>query len=139
MDNLNIILSNLKTKGHKLTPVRKTLIEMLLINPSPLSIGDLTTKLQSKKLNPNKTTLYREVSFLKDLQILQEIDFGDGMKRYEISQDHHHHIVCIKCNTIKDVPMEKDLNTTEHKILKSMGFKPIGHSLEFFGLCRSCQ
>ncbi len=139
MDNLNIILSDLKTKGHKLTPVRKTLIEMLLINSSPLSIGDLTTKFQSKKLNPNKTTLYREVSFLRDLQILQEIDLGDGMKRYEISTTHHHHIVCIKCNTIKDIPMEKDLNTTEQRILKSMQFKPVGHSLEFFGLCSNCQ
>jgi Fe2+ or Zn2+ uptake regulation protein len=139
MKDLNLILGSLKTKGYKLTPVRKLIIEILINATSPLSISDLALKLRSKDLSPNKTTFYREVAFLKDLQILQEIDFGDGMKRYEISKEHHHHIVCIKCNIVKDVPMEKDLNSKEQKILKDLGFKPIGHSLEFFGLCSNCQ
>ena len=139
MSNLNVILGDLKTKGYKLTPVRRTIIEVLLQTSDPLSITDLIEKLKLKKLIPNKTTLYREVTFLKNMQVLQEVEFGDGKKRYEISHTHHHHIVCIKCNIIKDVPMEKDLNATEQKILNKMGFKPIGHSLEFFGLGSNCQ
>lgn len=139
MDNLNSILGTLKTKGYKLTPVRKALIEVLLRSSNPLSINDLILKLQLENLSPNKTTLYREVSFLKGLEVVQEVEFGDGKKRYEISQSHHHHIVCIKCSVVKDVVMEKDLNNEEKRILKSMGFKPVGHSLEFFGLCANCQ
>ena len=139
MNNLNGILGQLKTKGYKLTPVRKSIIEVLLKSSIPLSINDLISQLKSKKLSPNKTTFYREVFFLKDLRIAQEVEFGDGKKRYEISKSHHHHIVCIKCGTVKDVQMEKDLLVEERKILKKMGFKPIDHSLEFFGLCLKCQ
>lgn len=139
MNNLNGILGALKSKGYKLTPVRKSLIEILLQGVNPQSINELMLKLKTKGLNPNKTTIYREVTFLKSLEIIQEVEFGDGKKRYEISQNHHHHIVCIKCNIVKDVPMEKDLNLEEQKILSKMGFKPIGHSLEFFGLCKDCQ
>ena len=139
MNSLNGILVQLKTKGYKLTPVRKSIIEVLLKNSSPLPINDLISQLKSKKLSPNKTTFYREISFLKDLRIAQEVEFGDGKKRYEISKSHHHHIVCIKCGTIKDVQTEKDLLIKEQEILKKMGFKPISHSLEFFGLCSKCQ
>ena len=51
----------------------------------------------------------------------------------------HHHIVCVNCGEIKDIPMEKDLAEEELKVIKKMGYKPIGHSLEFFGLCSKCQ
>ena len=139
MNSLTLILGDLKTKGYKLTAVRKSLVEILLKSSHPLSINDLILELKSKKLNPNKTTFYREVSFLKNLEILQVIDFGDGKKRYEISKDHHHHIVCINCKKVLDIPMEEDLDITEKKILRQMEFKPVGHSLEFFGLCKECQ
>ena len=137
--NSSSIIEGLKSKGHKNTKVRQALVEILLGTHSPLSITELLQNLSKKGLNPNKTTIYREIDFLKKQQILQEVEFGEGKKRYEIAKTHHHHIVCIKCNTIKDVPMEKDLNTAEQKILNKMGFKPIGHSLEFFGLCAKCQ
>jgi Fe2+ or Zn2+ uptake regulation protein len=137
--NIQNILSDLKEKGLKNTRVRKSIIEILINSSTPLSVSEILEKLLKDHLNPNKTTIYREIEFLKKFQVLQEIDFGDGKKRYEISEDHHHHIICINCQTVSDIAMEKDLNNQEKQILKQLGFKPIGHSLEFFGLCSKCQ
>lgn len=137
--NIVKIIKGLQSSGYKITPVRSSLIEVILESTTPLSVVEIKEMLKTKGLNPNKTTVYREVGFLKNFNVLKEIDFGDGKKRYEILQNHHHHIVCIKCSKINDVQMEKDLNKEEKKILKGMGFKPIGHSLEFFGLCSNCQ
>lgn len=138
MDSLNII-EDLKTKGHKNTKIRQALVEVILSSDSPLSIIDILQDLSKKNLSPNKTTVYREVEFLKGLGILQEVDFGDGKKRYEISSSHHHHIICINCKTIKDIPMEKDLDSFKKRVTDKTGFKAVGHSLEFFGLCSNCQ
>lgn len=137
--NSSSIIESLKSKGHKNTKIRQALVEILLSIHSPLSITELLQNLSKKGLKPNKTTVYREISLLKDLDTVQEVDFGDGKKMYEISEDHHHHIRCVQCNLIKDVPMDRELNDQERKILKNLGFKPVGHSLEFFGLCESCQ
>ena len=139
MNQTDTILEDLKSSGYKMTPVRKNLIEVLLNSDTPLSIEEIGDLLESKGLTPNKTTLYREVEFLKGEELLQEIDFGDGKKRFEISSSHHHHIVCINCKTVVDVPMEEDLDSKEKQILLKFKFKPIGHSLEFFGLCSNCQ
>lgn len=139
MNQTDQILKDLKSSGHKMTPVRKSLIEVLLNSDTPLSIEEITNLLEPKGLTPNKTTLYREVEFLKEQEMLEEIDFGDGKKRYEISSTHHHHIVCVNCKTVVDIPMEEDLDSKERQILLKFKFKPIGHSLEFFGLCQQCQ
>lgn len=139
MNKSENILSDLRSKGYKITPIRVKLIETLLGSPDPLDVLEVMERLNKLNLKPNKTTIYRELEFLKSQVVLQEIEFGEGKKRYEISEDHHHHIICVNCRLIKDIPMEKDLNKQEKKVILEMGFKPIGHSLEFFGLCSKCQ
>ena len=137
--NSKSIIENLKSKGHKNTKVRQALVEILLRTNSPLSINDLLESLFKEKLAPNKTTIYREIDFLKKQEILQEVEFGDGKKRYEVSGEHHHHIVCVNCKKVTDVQMEQDLDLFNAKIVRQAGYKPVGHSLEFFGLCSNCQ
>jgi len=124
---------------YKITKVRTALLEILKETSTPISIQDILLKLKSKKLNPNKTTIYREIEFLTGLGLVSDVDFGEGKKRYEASGDHHHHIICVNCKTIKDVSLDKDLDLFNAKIAKQAGFKPVGHSLEFFGLCSDCQ
>lgn len=139
MKQADDIILDLKQQGHKITEVRMELVKILLASDTPLTIIDLINKLKDKNLSPNKTTVYREIEFLKDLEVLEEVDFGEGKKRYEISDSHHHHVICVNCKTIKDVSMDKDADLMGKKIMEKMGFKPIGHSLEFFGLCQNCQ
>ena len=137
--NISGIMEKLKSKGHKNTKVRQALVEILLSTDSPLSITELLENLSKQKLKPNKTTVYREIDFLKNMEILQEVEFGDGKKRYEILAEHHHHIVCVNCKRVTDVQMDQDLDLFNAKIAKVAGYKPVGHSLEFFGLCKNCQ
>lgn len=139
MNQAATILKDIKSRGFKMTRVREAIINLLLENDTPLSIVDIINLLEKRRLKPNKTTIYREIEFLKREGFLQEVEFGEGKKRYEISSSHHHHVICIKCKRIENIEMEKDLNSQERKILKKMDFKPIGHSLEFFGLCSRCQ
>lgn len=124
---------------YKTTKVRTSLLEILQKTSSPLSVQEILVKLKGKKLNPNKTTIYREIEFLTNLGLVSEVDFGEGKKRYEALGDHHHHIICVNCKAIKDVSLDKDLDLFNAKIAKQAGFKPVGHSLEFFGLCQDCQ
>ncbi len=139
MTKADEIILDLKQQGHKITEVRTELVKILLESDTPLTIIDLIKKLERKKLKPNKTTVYREVEFLRDLEVIEEVDFGEGKKRYEISNQHHHHVVCVNCKTIKDVSMDKDIDSYSKRIIEKTGFKSIGHTLEFFGLCPVCQ
>ena len=126
-------------KAYRSTPVREKLIE-LFSKGLLLSVPDIQKLLLSYKLSPNKTTIYREIEFLKENNLIQEIDFGDGKKRYERTDgEHHHHLICTSCKNIDDVTLESDLDHFEEKIKSTKKFKVTRHSLEFFGLCLNCQ
>jgi Fe2+ or Zn2+ uptake regulation protein len=91
-----------------------------------------------KKIGVNKTTVYRQLKKLIQNNIIFEVEFGDGKKRYELkSLGHHHHIVCKSCGDLEEISFDEKQfskyinNKTEYKIES--------HSLEFFGLCPTCK
>lgn len=141
MKNTSSLLANLRDKGERITHVRKAIIEILSTATRPLSVQELLASLKKKQLNVNKTTVYRQLELLLFHSIIREIRFQDRSARYELSlgDDHHHHLVCIKCHKTEDVSFEEDLERQEKVILQKKKFKVLQHSLEFFGLCASCQ
>lgn len=140
MQTLEHILVQLKTNGYRLTNIRKAILGLLVKSHEPLSSLGLQSLLLQKEMSVNKTTVYRELAFLKKQNIVRELQFRDSVKRYEIMpENHHHHIVCVNCEKVEDVELKKDLDKAERMISKNMNFKIINHSLEFFGLCAKCQ
>jgi Fur family transcriptional regulator, ferric uptake regulator len=140
MNNKSEITIDLKAKGHKVTKYRVALLDLLEKKERPLTVEEILEYLFAKKLSPNKTTIYRELYFLIEEKMVVEVEFGDGKKRYEhANRDHHHHLVCKKCNKIEDIVIENDLKEIEKKIKRSRKFNVINHTLEFFGLCQKCS
>lgn len=117
-----------------MTSIRKGLFSLFKNTTSPLSANDILAKIEA-----NKSTIYREIEVLLKSDYLIEVDFADGIKRYELaSLSHHHHLVCLKCHAIQDVVLKEDLSKDEAKIGKDNKFKIVKHSLEFFGYCQNC-
>lgn len=134
MKSASIILDALKAEGYKLTKTRKRIVDILLQSALPISVPEIR-----EGLGVNKTTVYRELEFLLQKNIIREVEFGDGKKRYEITTGgHHHHIVCLHCGMVEDVELSSDLEKEESAIAKKKQFKIINHSLEFFGICARC-
>ncbi len=134
------ILSTLKQKKFKITKVRSGIITLFTQAKSPLAAKELLDYFHSIGLNINKTTVYRELAFLLGENIIKEIEFGEGQKRYELEDfKHHHHLICLKCRKVDDIELKTDLEKEEKRFLKENGFKVVNHSLEFFGYCQNCQ
>lgn len=138
--NTQYYVNTLKKAGFRITQAREALIDILLVNRHPLTVFELLAALKKRRINVNKTTVYREIEFLKTHKILHEIQFAERSKRYEIaSDDHHHHLVCLNCDRVSDVKLSQELAREEQRIEKATGFKILNHSLEFFGICSTCK
>lgn len=139
----DLIFSRLRIGGYKLTKGRKSIIGFFAKSKSPVSALELLSFLHAENLPVNKTTIYREIKFLKRHNIIREIQFSERNKRYELTiDDHHHHIVCKNCKQVEEVAsqeLESKLSLIEKEIISQNNFKDIKHSLEFFGLCASCN
>ncbi len=139
---MNIILQNyldkIKSKGYIITQTRKSILEIFSNHPSPQSASDILNSLKKNNISVDKTTIYRELEFLLNQNLINEVHFDDGKTRYEATDEkHHHHLICNSCGNIKDIDIEESnfLSNIESK----SRFRVIKHKIEFFGLCINCQ
>ncbi len=137
MPNANL-LHSIQQKGLRITRVRIGLSKVLDRASAPLSASEVGIRLARVGLQPNKTTVYRELEHLEAEGLLEAIDFGDGIRRFELRGNHHHHLVCLRCKTVQDVQLERDLGEEEGRIRKHYQFITQRHALEFYGVCVRC-
>lgn len=77
-------------------------------------------------------TIYRTVGVLEQAGIIDKLDVGDGKARYELSGEHHEHLVDVDSGEIHEFQHE-ELEALKEKIARDMGFELVGHRLELFG------
>jgi Fur family ferric uptake transcriptional regulator len=134
------ILNRLRTEGFRLTRARQSIINILSTGNVPLSLTDVKKNLVKKGVKADRTTIYREVLFLKGKKMLCEILVGGGRKGYKVCRDvHHHHLICVCCNKVEEMVFRKTLLSQENEISQRKDFKVLDHLLEFYGLCGDCQ
>lgn len=139
--NTESILTVLKDRGHRITKVRRALLDVFHLSAGPVSVIELGEALAASGLRPNKTTFYREVEFLVKEGILHEVDLLDGRKRYELAhiKGQHHHLVCRSCNAVRCVEIEQDVEQLGKKVASQFNFQVQSQVLEFFGYCGDCK
>ncbi len=129
----------LTAEGFRMTKLRTALLSIFADNMRPFSVDEITKALEKKKVVVHKVSLYRELEVLTKADAITPIYFQDSLQRYEFVQhNHHHHIVCIKCNKFEDVEIDDKLDKEARRLEKRTKFSILKHSLEFFGLCPSC-
>ncbi len=108
-------------------------LDVLRKSKSPVDVSILV-----EKLKVNKTTVYRQVEKLLKNNLIIELEFGDGKKRYELKdENHHHHLICNRCGRLEDIKLNEEIIIKD--ISNKTNFKIESHSLEFFGLCVNCK
>jgi len=128
---------------YKLTPQREVTVRVLLENESShLSAEDVFMKVKDKYPEIGLATVYRTLELLNELNILDKVNFGDGVSRYDLrkegAQHFHHHLICIHCGSVEEI--EEDLLTDVEKIVaRDFNFEIIDHRLTFHGVCKLCK
>jgi len=137
------IKQQLQSQGFKLTPQREATVRVLLENEQDhLSAEEVFMLVKDKAPEIGLATVYRTLELLSELHVLEKMNFGDGVARYDLRSDtsrhHHHHLICVQCGSVKEI-MEDWLTPLEEKLLQEFQFKVLDHRLDFQGVCRNCS
>ena len=126
------ILHNAKLKN---TNPRLAVLEALSEIKHPETAQEIHKRLKKVDL----VTLYRTLTSFEEKQLVKRIDLHKEAIYYELNTDHHHHIVCIKCNAIEDFENSQIEKALVKIVKNSFKFKNVEkHSLELFGVCNTC-
>ena len=126
-------------KNHlKQTRQREVILQTFLDENRHVTSEDLYQAVRKEHANIGYTTVYRTMKLLVEAGLATERHFDDGITRYEIEQEHHDHLVCIKCGKIQEFECES-IERTQNEIADEHGFEILRHRHELYGHCSSCR
>lgn len=134
---------NLKEKGYKLTPQRRAIVDIIILNEgSHLTTEELYDLVKKECPEIGLATVYRTMQLLDELGVVSRMELDDGCNRYELvhpEENHqHHHLICNVCGKVTEVQGDL-LENLEKEIEDKYNFKIKNHSVKFYGICEECQ
>jgi Fur family ferric uptake transcriptional regulator len=132
--NANALLAGTSLKR---TKSRIAILAFLLRNHGPFRIEEIHAGVGDVRLD--LVTVYRTLTSLEELGIVNRITLNDSVARYELvhEHDHHHHVQCTACQKI-EIFHDCTVGRLEKRVTM-LGYTKVKHSLEFFGLCPTCS
>ncbi len=133
------LLADLKQKGHRLTPQREMILSVICEREGHQSADAILQRVHKRYAYLNKSAVYRTLDLLTRLNLIHQIDCGQGRIEYEVHQHpHHHHLLCRGCG--KTANVDGSVFAPLEKILRDQyGFYADLDHYAIFGLCRKCQ
>jgi Fur family ferric uptake transcriptional regulator len=135
---LKALATYLEQNHLKQTRQRELILKAFLDSKRHVTSEELYQSVRADHPNVGYTTVYRTMKLLVEAGLATERNFDDGITRYEIEQEHHDHMVCIKCGKIQEFESEM-IEDTQRRIAKEHGFQILRHRHELYGHCAACQ
>jgi Fur family transcriptional regulator, ferric uptake regulator len=134
-------LATLATAGYRRGGARNAVVELLERQTCALTAQEIDDRLRAQGRGVGRASVYRILELLTELRLVQRIDVGQGVARYERHQpdgDHHHHLVCDRCGRI--APFEDPaLEQAIERVSRRLSFAVDDHDVVLRGACGDCR
>ena len=130
----------LRAAGHRTGGARDAVVELLGRQSCCLSAQEISDELRGSGNDVGIASIYRALDLLHEMGLVQRVEFGEGLARYEPvvpGGEHHHHAVCDTCGRVtafEDERLERRLEQLAGDLRHSMS----GHDLVIHGDCARC-
>jgi Fur family ferric uptake transcriptional regulator len=131
------MVADLAAAGRRLTGPRLAVVNALERGPEHMSPADVLAEAVGECPTLNRASVYRTLELLTGLGLIRPLFLGDGVQRFALVRDGHHHLICSGCGSLTDFD-ECQLGSVWQDLAERHGFTMEGHLVEIFGRCREC-
>ncbi len=134
--------ATLAAAGHKRGGARRALLELLGEQSCALTALEIEDALGARGAGRrvSRASVYRILDQLERLGLVQRVETGQAMVRYERvaeREHHHHHLVCDECGLVmpfSDAGLERAID----RLSKRVPLAVSEHEIVLHGACRNC-
>ncbi len=129
-----------QTKHHS-GAARQALLEMLDSQACALTAIEIEDALRERKRPIGRASIYRILDELERLHLVQKLQVGQAMARYEpirTGDGHHHHLVCDNCGTVTPFT-DPALEAAIRKLESRVPMRVDEHEIVLHGACEDCS
>jgi Fur family transcriptional regulator, ferric uptake regulator len=137
----------LATAGRKRGGARRSLLELLAEQECALTAVEIEDALRARSASQrgatravSRASIYRILDELESLDLVQRVETGQAMVRYERvckHEEHHHHLVCDRCGLVmpfSDAGLERAIHSLSERVPLTVS----EHEIVLHGSCRDC-
>jgi Fur family ferric uptake transcriptional regulator len=129
--------------GHKRGGARRAVLELLDRQTCALTAIEIEDALRGGERRVSRASVYRILDELERLRLVQRVETGQAMVRYERAHDHdehhhHHHLVCDACGLVmpfSDPALERAIDRLSERVPLAVS----EHEIVLHGACRECS
>jgi len=130
----------LSETGHRRGGARRALLELLDTQRCALTAVEVEDALRGRERRVSRASVYRILEELARLGLVQRVETGQAMVRYERAgahDEHHHHLVCDACGVVmpfSDDALERAISSISSRVPLTVS----EHEIVLRGECRDC-
>jgi Fur family ferric uptake transcriptional regulator len=134
-------LDGLQAAGLRRGGARRAVVEYLDGQDCCRSAQEIHDGIAARGGAVGVASVYRALDTLAELRLVQRVDAGDGIARFEPARTdhaHHHHLVCDDCGRVEpftDEPLERALERAAGRL----GYALEQHDVVLRGACEDCR
>lgn len=135
MDNITAIF---KEKKLKLTPQRIAVYMYLRSTTEHPSAETIYKALHKDYPTMSLATVYKALKTLVEVNLVKELNVGEGNFRYDGNVIPHPHIQCISCGKVDDIE-GISFDELNDRIKGFTDYKILSNKIYFYGICKDCN
>jgi Fur family transcriptional regulator, ferric uptake regulator len=127
--------------GHRSGGARRALLELLNSQSCALSAIEIEDALRARRRRVARASIYRILDELERLRLVQKVEVGQTMARYEPlrgGEHHHHHLVCDRCGLVMPFT-DPQLEQTIRRLSERVPIDVAEHEIVLHGACGACR
>jgi Fur family ferric uptake transcriptional regulator len=125
---------------HHTGGARRALLALLDSQTCALSAVEIEDALRAGKRPVARASIYRILDELERLHLVQRVEIGQSMARYEpirAGDGHHHHLVCDNCGIVMPFT-DTALENAIKRLSRRVPIDVAEHDIVLHGACQAC-
>jgi Fur family ferric uptake transcriptional regulator len=134
-------LARLRELSGRSGGARRLVVELVGEQACCLSAQEIHDRVRARGPRIGIASVYRALDGLDELGLVQRVDLGDGVARFEpahVGGDHHHHLVCDDCGKVEAFE-DPSLETAIERVASGRGYAVAAHDVVLRGACEDCR
>ena len=137
-DRLEQLEKLCREAGIPCTIQRRALLEAVLDSDNHPTANQVFEVVRVRNPRISRATIHRNLETLSEMGVITKTCHPGGVARYDARIDIHHHLICLRCNSIVDID-DEDLNSLTIPDTSAFGFEVADFRVQLRGICRNCR
>jgi Fur family ferric uptake transcriptional regulator len=120
-----------------MTPQRRAIVTEVMRARGHISPTEIARKVQGDMPGVNASTVYRTLTLLEDVGILQHSHVETGAEYHRTDEAHHVHLTCRNCGQDDELSLD-EADALQELIRRHHGFEADLTHFAITGLCSDC-